>query len=54
VLFAVVFAIAASVASKYIPVIKNLSSGWTIILITLIVCVVAAWLFPVEESEAES
>ena len=54
VLFAVVFAIVASVACRYIPVIKNLSSGWTIILITLIVCVVAAWLFPVEESEAES
>ena len=54
VLFAVIFAIVASVACKYIPGIKSLSSGWTIILITLIVCVVAAWLFPVEESEAES
>ena len=46
--------IAASVACKYIPIIKNLSSGWTIILITLIVCVIAAWLFPVEEGEEES
>ncbi len=54
VLFAVVLAIAASVACKYLPLIKNLSSGWTIILITLVVCVIAAWLFPVEESEAES
>ena len=53
VLFAVVLAIAASVACKYIPVIKNLSSGWTIILITVVVCVIAAWLFPVEESEGE-
>ena len=53
VLFAVVLAIAASVACKYLPVIKNLSSGWTIILITIIVCVIAAWLFPVEESEDE-
>ena len=53
VLFAVVLAIAASVACKYLPVIKNLSSGWTIILITIVVCVIAAWLFPVEESEDE-
>ncbi len=54
VLFAVVFAIAASVGCRYLPIIKDLSSGWTIILITLVVCVVAAWLFPVEESEGES
>lgn len=53
VLFAVVLAIVASVACKYLPVIKNLSSGWTIILITIVVCVIAAWLFPVEESEDE-
>ena len=54
VLFAVLLAIAASVICKYIPVIKNLSSGWTIILITLVVCVIAAWLFPVEEREENS
>ena len=54
VLFAVLLAIAASVACKYTPVIKNLSSGWTIILITLVVCVIAAWLFPVEEREENS
>ena len=53
VLFAVALAIAASVACKYLPVIKNLSGGWTIILITLVVCVIAASLFPVEESEEE-
>lgn len=53
VLFTVLFAIAMSVACGYIPVIKDLSSGWTIILITLVVCVIAAWLFPVEESEDE-
>ena len=51
VLFAVVLAIAASVACRYLPVVQNLSSGWTIILITMVVCLVAAWLFPVEESE---
>ena len=54
VLFAVLLAIAASVACKYTPVIKNLSSGLTIILITLVVCVIAAWLFPVEEREENS
>ncbi len=53
VLFAVVLAITASVVSKYLPIIQNLSSGWTIILITVIVCIIAAWLFPVEESEGE-
>ena len=53
VLFAVVLAVVASVACKYLPVVKNLSSGWTIILITVIVCMIAAWLFPVEESEGE-
>lgn len=54
VLFAVVLAIAASVTCAYIPGVKNLSGGWTIILITLLVGAVAAWLFPVEESEGES
>lgn len=54
VLFAVVFAITASVVCRYLPIIKDLSSGWTIILITLVVCAVAAWLFPVEESEGEA
>ncbi len=54
VLFAVVLSIAASAACKYLPIVKNLSSGWTIILITFIVCVIAAWLFPVEESEEAS
>lgn len=52
VLFAVVLAIGASVACRYLPVIKDLSGGWTIILITVAVCIAAAWLFPVEEEEA--
>ena len=54
VLFAVALSIAASVACKYLPGIRNLSSGWTIILITILVCLTAAWLYPVEESEGES
>lgn len=51
VLFAVMLSIAASVVCRYLPVIKDLSSGWTIIVITIVVCLIAAWLFPVEESE---
>ena len=54
VLFAVVLAIAASVVCKYLPVIKNLSGGWTIILVTIVVCMIAAWCFPVEEKEETS
>ena len=49
----VVLAIAASVACKYLPVVRDLSGGWTIILITIVVGVIAAWLFPVEEREGE-
>lgn len=51
VLFAVVLSIAASVACQYLPIIKDLSGGWTIIVITIVICLIAAWLFPVEESE---
>ena len=54
VLFTVIAAIAASVACTYLPIIKNLSSGWRIILITIVVCLFAAWLFPVEEKEGEN
>lgn len=53
VLFTVIAAIAASVACTYLPIIKNLSSGWRIILITIIVCFIAALLFPVNEKEGE-
>lgn len=53
VLFAVVLAILASAACKYLPIVKNLSGGWTIILVTIVVCMIAAWLFPVEESEEQ-
>ena len=53
VLFTVIAAIAASVACTYLPIIKNLSGGWRIILITIVVCILAAWLFPVEEKEGD-
>ena len=51
VLFAVILAMAASVACSILPGLRSLSSGWTIILITVVVCGIASWLYPVEESE---
>lgn len=51
VLFAVVLAIAASYAFTYLPVLKNLSGGWSVIIITVAVSAIAAFLFPVEEEE---
>lgn len=56
VLFAVLLAIILSVVFPYIPVLKDLSSGWSIIVITILVSGIAAWLFPIdpEEEEVES
>lgn len=54
VMIAVLMAIAASVAFANLPVLKNLSSGWAIIIITVAVSAVAAWLFPVNQDEEEA
>lgn len=51
VLFTVLLAVAVSVAFSCLPVLKNLSSGWVIILITILVSGIAAWLFPRDEEE---
>ena len=51
VLFTVILAIAASVAFSSLPVLKHLSGGWAIILITILVSGIAAWLFPRNEAE---
>ena len=51
VLFTVILAIAASVAFSSLPVLKHLSGGWAIILITILVSGIAAWLFPRNEEE---
>lgn len=51
VLFAVTMAILASVCFAYLPVLSSLSSGWSIIIITILVSAVAAALFPVKEEE---
>jgi predicted branched-subunit amino acid permease len=53
VLIAVVMAIVASYLFTYLPGIRNLSSGWATIIITVSVSLIAAVIFPVEEKEAE-
>ncbi|NCB91230.1 MAG: branched-chain amino acid ABC transporter permease [Clostridia bacterium] len=54
VLFTVVFAVLASLAFSYLPGLKELGSGWVIIIITIIVSAAAAWLFPREVQEEET
>lgn len=51
VLFAVVLAILASYAFTYLPMLNNISGGWSVIIITVVVSAIAAFLFPVEEGE---
>ena len=53
VLIAVVMAIVASYLFAYLPGLRNLSSGWATIIITVSVSLVAAVMFPVVEKEAE-
>lgn len=49
VLFAVLLAIGASYAFTYIPAISAISGGWSVIIITIVVSALAAWLFPIPE-----
>lgn len=49
VLCAVVMAIVMSVLFTYLPYIKNLETGWAVIIITIVVSSIAATLFPVKE-----
>jgi len=51
VLFAVILAIAGSYAFAYVPFLSALSGGWSVIIITIVVSAIAAWLFPVPEDE---
>lgn len=53
VLLTVIAAIVASVAFTYLPVLKQLSGGWSIIIITVAVSALAAWLWPVEEEGSD-
>lgn len=52
VLIAVVLAIAASYAFTYMPVLSALSGGWSVIIITVAVSALVAWLFPIPEEVA--
>ncbi len=49
VLFAVILAIIASVCFTYIPGLSGISGGWSIIIITVAVSAIGAWLFPIKE-----
>ena len=50
----VIMAIAAGLAFSYLPGLNQISGGWSIIIITLIVSAVAAWLFPIQENVEEN
>ena len=52
VLIAVVLAIAASYAFAYMPVLSAVSGGWAVIIITVAVSALAAWMFPIPEEVA--
>ena len=43
-----------SVAFTYLPVLKLLSSGWAIIIITVVVSAIAATLFPISDRVEEA
>lgn len=51
VLFAVLCAAGLSCIFYYIPVFKVISSGWAIIIVTLLVSALAAWRYPIEQKE---
>ena len=53
VLITVILAVLASLAFTYLPLLKNLSGGWSIIIITIAVSALAAWLFPVKNAAEE-
>lgn len=53
VLYVILMAIMASLFFQYLPVLKELSDGWAIIIITIVVSALAAWLFPIEPEEDE-
>ncbi len=53
VLFTVVLAVMASMGFYYLPLLKELSEGWSIIIITVLVSGVAATLFPIPMEEEE-
>ena len=53
VLFTVLLAVAGSLLFAYVPQLQHFSGGWSVIVITVAVSAVAAWLFPITEEEEE-
>lgn len=53
VLFAVLLAIAGGIAFSVIPVLKDISAGWTTIIITLIVSGIAATFMPLKDGDTD-
>lgn len=51
VLFVVLLSVILSYLFTYLPLLKSLSGGWGIIIITVAASAIAAWLFPVEQEE---
>ena len=49
--FTVILAIIFSFIFKYMPVLSNISDGWAIIIITILVSAVAATIFPLKSEE---
>jgi predicted branched-subunit amino acid permease len=49
VLTVIILAVVASYAFAYLPGLKQISGGWAIIIITLVVSGIGAFLFPVED-----
>ncbi len=52
VLFTVLMAIAGGIIFAYMPVLKNISSGWTTIIITILASSIAATLMPLKEEDS--
>ena len=52
VLLAVILAIVASYGFAYLPMLSAISGGWSVIIITVLVSALAAWLFPIPEEVA--
>lgn len=50
---AIIFSVAASVVFSYAPLLKNISDGWSIILITVAVSALCASVFPVKANPEE-
>lgn len=51
VLFVVLLSMLISIAFYYVPYIKNISSGFAIIITTIMVSAIAAWLFPKQDED---